>query len=349
MADFFDILGSFIAGESAKDAASISAKAQERAARLAAEEARFRPVGITTRFGTSNFAISPEGRVTGAGYELTPEMRAYQDRIMALAGGRLSDAEAAAGLFAPMTGAATSLFDLGEQYLAQSPEEVAAKYMQRQQDLLAPSRERQFSQLQNQLFQTGRGGLAVGATSARPSGAPGLAAANPEMEAFYNAVAQQDAALAAAAAQEGRNELTFGTGLFGTGAGLLNQYYGGTTAALNPFMTYLGGAGSIESLGQSPLDIGAQLGGRSATAGANVGQFLYGGGINAARTMQPANAYNPWAAALQGASDSPYVQQGMRRLFNQPYDPYGTNPSTGYGMGGGRRYDFSDNMTEFGI
>ncbi len=346
----FDLVGSIIGGESAKDAATISARAQDRAAKLAAEEARFRPVGITSRFGSSQFMFGPDGRLTGAGYELTPEMKAYQDRILALAGDRLTSAEKAGEIYAPLTSAASGLFSLGEQYLAQSPEEVASKYMQRQQDLLAPSRERQFAQLQNQLFQTGRGGLAVGATGARPSGAAGLGAANPEMEAYYNALAQQDAALAAQAQQAGQQQLAFGTGLFNTGAGLMDQYYGGTTAALNPFMTYLGGASSIESLGQSPLDIGAQLGGRSATAGANVGQFLYGGGINAARTMQQANAYNPWANILSGMGSSPYIQQGTKRLFSgSSYDPYGTNPVTGYGMGGGRGYDFSENMTEFGI
>ncbi len=89
------------------------------------------------------------------------------------------------------------MFGLGESYLAQSPEQVAQQYMQRQMDLLAPSRERQMAQLQNQLYQTGRGGLSVGATSTRPSGAAGLGAASPEMEAYYNALAQQDAALAA--------------------------------------------------------------------------------------------------------------------------------------------------------
>jgi hypothetical protein len=67
--------------------------------------------------------------------------------------------------------------------------------MQQQQDLLAPSRERQYAQLQNQLFQTGRGGLSVGATGLRPSGAGGLGATTPEMEAYYNALAQQDYAV----------------------------------------------------------------------------------------------------------------------------------------------------------
>ena len=204
---------------------------------------------------------------------------------------------------------------LGGQYLAETPEQVAQKYMQRQLDLLAPSRERQYAQLQNQLFQTGRGGLAVGGTGTRPGGGAGLAAANPEMEAYYNALAQQDAALAAQAQEQGQRQLAFGTGLFGQGAGLYGGYESGVTGALNPFTTTLGGVSTLESLGMQPLDIGAQLGGRAATAGANVGQSLLAGGLSAARTTQAA-AYDPWAAALSGLGSNPAFGQGVANLFS---------------------------------
>jgi len=213
----------------------------------------------------------------------------------------------------PLTGAASSLFNLGEQYLAQSPEDVAAQYMQRQQDLLAPSRERQYAQLQNQLYQTGRGGLAVGATGERPGGGAGLGATTPETEAYYNAIAQQDAALAANAQAEGQRQLAFGTGLFGTGAGMLGQYQQGQIGALSPFTTYLGGVGTLEEFGQQPFNLGVNLGGRNANpTGA---QALLTGGINAARTMQQANSLSPLADFLQGAGDSPYVQRGINSLF----------------------------------
>ena len=201
----------------AESAAAQSAAAQTEAARIAAEEARFRPIGITTRFGQSQFGYDPTtGRVSSAGYTVSPELKAYQDRIMALTGQGLGFAEQAPGLYAPLQTAATGLFGLGSQYLAESPEQAAQRYIAQQQELLAPSRERQFAQLQNRLFQTGRGGLAVGGTSARPSGAAGLGAASPEMEAYYNALAQQDAQLAAQAMQAGQQQTAFGAGLFGT-------------------------------------------------------------------------------------------------------------------------------------
>jgi hypothetical protein len=306
-----NILGGYLQGRAAESAAEKSAKAQLEAARIAAEESRFRPVGVTTRFGTSQFTTGPDGRVSGAGYTVSPELRAYQDRLMALSGQGLTQAEAAQGMYQPLTGAATGLFNLGGQYLAQSPEAVAAQYMQSQQDLLAPSRERQYAELQNRLFNTGRGGLSVGATGIRPGGGAGLSASNPELEAYYNALAQQDAALAGQAQQAGQQQVAFGSGLFNQGAGLLGQYQAGQVNALNPFTTYLGGAGTIESLGQQPLDIGASLGGRNVNqSGA---QALLQGGINAAQTMQQANAYSPFGTGLMGAANSLNAYQNQQR------------------------------------
>ena len=309
------LLGSSMAAGSAEDAAKTSAAAQKEAARIAAEEARFRPIGMTTRFGTSQFTMDPKtGRLSAAGYTVSPELRAYQDRLMALSGQGLTQAEAAMGQYAPLTGAATSLFNLGGQYLAQSPEEVAAKYMQSQQDLLAPSRERQYAQLQNQLFNTGRGGLAVGATGARPGGGAGLGATTPETEAYYNAIAQQDAALAANAQAEGQRQLAFGTGLFGTGAGMLGQYQAGQIGALSPFTTYLGGVGTLEELGQQPFNLGVNLGGRNVNpTGA---QALLQGNLGAAQTMQEINANNPLATYLQSTGRKIMPSTGYEGLIS---------------------------------
>jgi len=334
-----NLLGGVLQGQSAADAAATSAAAQLESARIAAEQAKFRPVGVTTRFGASRFDFGPDGNLSGAGYTLSPEMKAYQDRLMNLAGRGLTQAEMAQEQYAPLTGAASGLFNLGSKYLAQSPEQVAADYMARQQDLLAPSRERQLSQLQNQLFQTGRSGLSVGATGERPSGAAGLGATTPEMEAYYNALAQQDAALATQAQQAGQQQVAFGAGLFGTGSELLGKYQAGQVGALSPFQTSLGLGQTIEELGQAPLTLGANLGGRSAQAGANVGQALLTGGLNAARTAQAGNAFNPFANVLQGAGANPYLFQALR---NQTPSGFVTNTGDtsafDYAYGGGGFY-----------
>jgi hypothetical protein len=322
------ILGGLLGGSSARRAAQTQADAQTRAAQLAAEEARFRPVGITTRFGSSQFQTDPQGRVSGASYELDPQLAAMQDRFLGLAGGGLSQAEAAQQQFAPLGQAAQGLFGLGQQYLAQSPEQAAQQYMMGQQNLLAPSREREFAQLQNRLFNTGRGGLSVGATGERPSGAAGLGATTPELEAYYNAIAQQDAQLAAGAQQAGMDQARFGAGLFATGGNLLDQGYRGQTAALGPYEAYLRSASGLETLGQAPLDIGAQLGGRMANpTGA---QALFQGGNAAAQSMGAANAYNPFATALVGASQNPALTNAIARQF----DPFGGTAQGAYGQQG---------------
>ena len=308
--------GGLLTSQANVEAARISAQAMRDAAATAAEAQKFRPVGVTTRFGASQFGFDPTtGQLTSAGYTVTPELKAMQDRIMALSGQGLTEAEQAAGRYAPLTAGAQGLFGLGQQYLATSPEQVAADYMARQQNLLAPSRERQFAQLQNQLFNTGRGGLSVGATGMRPSGAGGLGAASPEMEAYYNALAQQDAALAAQATQAGQQQVQFGAGLLGSGANLLGSYTQGLTGAYSPFSTGVGVGSSLESLGQAPLDIGAQLGGRSAQAGANVGQSLLQGGLLGARTTQAASGVSPFGAALTRFADSPEAQQALLGMF----------------------------------
>ena len=327
------LLGGALQADSSAYAARKSAQAQTEAARIAAEEARFRPVGITTRFGQSQFQYGPEGRVSGAGYQISPELKAYQDRLMGLTGGGLAQAEMGQQQFAPLAAGAQGLFGLGQQYLAQSPEAAAQQYMTSQQNLLAPSREREFAQLQNRLFQTGRGGLSVGATGERPSGAAGLGAASPEMEAYYNAIAQQDAALAAQAMQAGQQQTSFGAGLLGTAGNLLTQGYQGQVTALTPYQAYLQGATGLEALGQQSLDIGSGIG---AKVGSPTGaQALLAGGMGAARAMEATNAYNPFAEAL--ISNSAGIGRGVQQ-YRQPYNnaqtamsQYGAENVYGYG------------------
>ena len=306
------LLGSAMSGNAAKSAANTSANAQIASAQLAADAAKFRPVGITTNFGRSNFGINPEtGYVESAGYTLSPELQALQSSLLGGYGGQLAAAQGADT--SALTSGANKLYSLGSQYLATSPEQAAKDYLTSQQGLLAPGREQALSSLRNKTFQTGRTGLATGGTTT------GMMATNPEMAAYYNSIAQQDAALAAQADQYGMQRATFGQGMLTGGANLQNVGYGLQSQAYSPLMTTLGLGSTIEQLGQSPLDIGAQLGGRSATAGANVGQSLLYGGINAAKTAQAANSYSPFGTALSG------IGSGMSALR---YGNYNT-PTTG--------------------
>ena len=306
------LLGGILGGDAAEEAAQTSANAQMAAARMAAEAQKFRPVGITSRFGTSQFTMSPEGYLTEAGYTVAPDVAAIRDQLIAQAGSRgfqtTEDAQRAQ----------QRLFGLGQEYLAQTPQEAAQDWMSSQQALLQPARERAQAGLTQNLFNTGRGGVAVAQGGM-------MGAANPEQQALLNAQALQDLELATRAQEQGRAATTFGAGLFGTGLDL-------ATAGYNPLKAQFGLAQGIEQAGQSPLDIGAQLGGRSAAAGANVGNTLFQGGTNAARAMEAANAYSPIGAALTGLAGNRQLTQGLANwMTGTPITPQGTYVAGGTG------------------
>jgi hypothetical protein len=294
--------------EQGREAAQTQADAQVRAAQIAADAAKFRPVGVTTRFGQSAFATDAQGNVIGAGYSASPEIQGYQNRLSALAGQGLTQAEQAATAYRPLTGAAQSLFSLGNQYLATSPEQAAADYISKQQALLAPTQENQLALLQNKLFQQGR----TGAASAQGGN---LMATNPEMAAYYNSIAQSNLALAAQADQEARNRITFGGGLFNTGAGLQNQFYSGQTAAYQPFTSAMNTSIGLEELAQAPMNLGMELGGRVSSAAGRSGALTAQGITNAANTMAAPNAYSASGNLLTGIAQNPMVTGAINNAF----------------------------------
>jgi hypothetical protein len=318
--------GSYLQSEQAKEAAQTQADAQIRAAQIAADSARFRPVGVTTRFGSSNFQTDAAGNVIGAGYTASPEILNYQNRLSRLAGQGMTDIEGARTAYAPLTGAAQNLFSLGGSYLKKTPEEVAADYISKQQALLAPSQENQLAMLQNKLFQQGR----TGAATAQGGN---LMATSPELAAYYNSLAQSNLALAANADQEAQNRIKFGAGLFDTGAGLQGKYYAGQTAAYAPFTTAMDVTSGLESLAQTPLTLGTQIGAKTTASAAEAGRLTGQGIINAASTMAPANAYSLGGNVLAGVAGSPNVTGALNRAFGVTPQPtqqqYTFNPVTG--------------------
>jgi len=306
--------GTYLQSEQAKDAAQTQANAQIRAAQIAADAVRFRPVGVTTRYSSSKFKTDAAGNVIEAGYTPSAEITGYQDRLSTLARRGLTGAEQASTDYAPLTGAAQNLFSLGGSYIKKSPEEVAADYISKQQALIAPSRELQLSNIRNIQQQQGRGGLSVAQGG-------NLMATNPELAAYYNSIAQGDLVLAAQADQEAQNRIRFGAGLFDTGAGLQGKYYAGQTAALAPFTNPMDVSTGLEQLAQVPLDIGRQIGGQ-VTAGAAQGGMLTSQGItSAAQTMAPANAYSLGGNVLAGAASSPNVAGALNRAFGVTPQP----------------------------
>jgi len=290
--------GSLLQMQQSKEAAQAAQARIDAETAAAKTAAQFRPVGMTTRFGTSQFQVDPvTGQLTSAGYTLSPEAKAAQDRFVALAGQGLTQAEAAQKAFEPLQTGATSLFTLGNKYLAQSPEQVAKDYLAQQMALLQPGRELELANLQNKLQQQGRAGLSVA-----QGGSYG--ATTPELQALYNARAMQEAQLAAQAQQAGQQQVTFGAGLLGQGAQAMGQYYGGQTAAYQPYTTALGQVQALETAAQQPLTMGASLGQTAAQAGANMGRLGLTGAAQSVALATGANATaNPYAQALMAAGN----------------------------------------------
>ena len=324
--------GNLLQMQQSREAAQKAQAMIEAETAAAKEAAQFRPVGMTTRFGTSEFKVDPTtGQLVSAGYTLTPEAKAQQDRLVALQNQGLTQAEQAQAQFAPLQTGAQSLFNLGNQYLAQSPQDVAQNYLNQQLALLQPGRELELANLQNRLQQQGRSGLSVA-----QGGSYG--ATTPELQALYNARAMQEAQLAAQAQQAGQQQVQFGAGLLGQGANAMGQYYGGQQAAYAPYTTASGQVQGLEALGQQPLTMGIGLGQQAAQAGANVGRLGLTGAQLSTNLATSADATRNLAAqgliaagnpnAMFGNAIGGLLSGGARALFSQT--PLG---SSGFGTG----------------
>ena len=322
--------GSLVQSQESKDAALKAATDITKATQTGVEASQFRPVGMTTRFGTSNYTYDPvTGRMTSAGYQLSPEAKNAQDRLVRLAESGLQQAEGARGQFAPLQTGAQNLFGLGNQYISQSPQDVAQNYINQQMQLLQPSREMELANLQNRLQQQGRAGLSVAQGGS-------LGATTPELQALYNARAQQELQLASQAQQAGQQNVLFGAGLLGQGATAMGNYYGGQQAAYSPYTTALGQVQALEGAAQQPLQMGANLAQQASTAGYRAGSLGVEGQKLASVFNTGANAtYNPYAGLLTAAGNpnSMFGQSIAKYLSGGSTTPFDALSSTKYGDG----------------
>ena len=307
------LLGSSMSASANRDAASQSAAAQVEAARIAAEASKFKPIGTTTRFGSSQFGYNPAGDLTSAGYTMSPELLAQQNQLMTGAGAALPQAGANAQ-------AGQGLFNLGQQYSAINPQEAAAQWMKQQQAILQPGQDQTYAALQQQLQNTGRAGFSVAQGG-------GMQSANPELAAYYNSLAQQQAQLAGQATQMGQQQTTFGAGLMGTGLDL-------QSAAYNPYKTQFGLSQTLESAAQQPLDISSAMAGRTTAANQVGAQGLLAAQNSAAGLNYGANRSSGLGAGLTGLAGNQQLMQGLGNWLN----PSINTPSSLQSQVGGAGY-----------
>jgi hypothetical protein len=322
--------GSLVQSQESKDAALKAATDITKATQAGVEGSQFRPIGMTTRFGTSEYKYDPvTGRMTSAGYQLSPEAKNAQDRLVKLARSGLQQAEGAQAQFAPLQTGAQSLFSLGNQYISRSPQDVAQNYLNQQMQLLQPGREMELANLQNTLQQQGRAGLSVAQGGT-------MGATTPELQALYNARARQEAELAANAQQLGQRDVLFGAGLLGQGATAMGNYYGGQQAAYSPFTTAVGQVQNLETQAQQPLMMGAKLAEQASLAGYRAGSLGVEGQKLANVFNTGANAtYNPYAGLLTAAGNpnSMFGQSIAKYLSGDSTTPFDALSSVKYGDG----------------
>ena len=286
-----NIAGGLISGGKGADAARGQAEALRAAGLRASEMAQFRPIGLRTGFGTSNFRVNELGQVEEAGYTLNPELEALRNRFTIGATGY--DPTRLQQLTEPIYGGATSLFNLGGSYLGATPQDVAAKYISDRQSLLQPSRAAEFGRLQARNFATGRGGLGV---QTGTGGAP----ANPALQAYYNSIFQQDKALAAEADQAAMERIRFGGELYGAGGKLASGIPSLFSGSFLPISTQLELAKSVEGFGQQPYQMSLDLANAQAGAGANAGRLYLDPQRAAADAYAKYQGYSPLGTALSG-------------------------------------------------
>ena len=331
----FSTVGGLISGGKAADAARGQAEALRAAGLRSSQMAQFRPIGLTTGFGSSRFRTNELGQVEEAGYDLNPELQNLRNRFVGGATGY--DPTRVQNLAEPIYGGASSLFKLGGDYLGANPQEVAAKYISDRQGLLQPSRAAEFGRINARNYATGRGGLGVNTGT---GGAP----SNPALQAYYNSIFQQDRALAAEADTEAMNRIRFGGELYGAGGKLASGIPSLFSSSFLPIETQLGLARTVEGLGERPFAMSQELARLQAGAGASAGNLYLQPQGAAANAYSQYQSYSPLGSAFSGLGSS-MGGGGFGSLFGgggggysaAPYAP--TNP--GFGSYGGGYYGSS--------
>lgn len=341
-------IGGMISGDAAAGAANEQAdylrnlSAEQRknitdAAAAAAARGQFKPVTVTSMFGTPQYTYDDSGRLTGVSTTPAPWLSELQNRQIGLAPQYMGLTEAALssapqyakGAQQAVTGA-EQMYGLAQQALPTNYDTTAEtqRLYNQYQDIVAPQREQQLAQTRQGLFNRGRQGLAIGATQAG-----GNLATNPEMAAYYNAVAQQDREMAVQSDIQARanlaQDIQNAQGLFSGGAGgytaagnLQNQLYGNIATSQSPFAAGMQSLAGLEQTAYTPVNQGFQYAGSVVPAEQWAGQIGLQGATTAANiatNLAPQiadyqyqhSSYSPWGTLLSGAGQG-FQQYGAQ-------------------------------------
>jgi hypothetical protein len=230
-------------------------------------QAAFSPYNVYTPYGRARFNTDTGEMRT----RLSPELDLLYRQFLSGASG-LMPTEAQLAFGRDIAGTGQGLFgtytDRLNQALNYDVNQATSDYYNQVQNVLAPQRAAQESQLADTLFKMGRTGAAVGVDGGY---------VNPEQFALLKAREQQNAEIALSAEERARairaNQIAEATGgmsnalgLFGTGTNLPASIYGSALGLTT-------GAMEIPKPLFSQLGYGIQAGQAQANAGANMAQL----------------------------------------------------------------------------
>ena len=243
-------------GASKKLAQQQGETAQQYAARMAqaGQQGFFRPVDVKTLYGQSNFEVDPTtGQLKSAGYTASDAVQADQARFGNLMQTGLTTAEQAVPFAQQYAEPAQGLFNLGQDYLADTPEQARQNYMQQQMAALRPYDIEEEQRLLAMGFGRGTTGLSVGAGG------------NPMLKALQESRNRRGLQLAAGAEEAAQQQIGFGTSQLSKAAGLMGTGYNTMTGALSPYQSYLNQQSGLEDLAKQPFQMGLDAGATAMT------------------------------------------------------------------------------------
>jgi hypothetical protein len=332
-------------GASKKLAQQAGETSQQYAARLsqAGQQGFFRPVDVKTLYGQSNFKVDPTtGQLTEAGYTASDAVQADQARFGNLMQTGLNTAEQAVPFAQQYSAPAQGLFNLGQDYLADTPEQARQNYMQQQMAALRPYDIEEEQRLLAMGFGRGTTGLSVGAGG------------NPMLKALQESRNRRGLQLAAGAEEAAQQQIGFGTSQLSKAAGLMGTGYEMMTGSLSPYQNYLGQQAGLEQKAQQPFTMGLNAGATAMTGQQYGADALQDSALNQAKVSmgQAQNRFDTTTGLLNNkelmGDVGDLVQKGIGKiggLFSGGFPGFGGGPAPmtsnmGMGMSDPSKFQF---------
>lgn len=262
------IVGGMMSGDAAEGAANQQTQMSAEQVAALKEASKWKAIGTTNRYGASAQTVDPAtGMLTDASWNMSPEMKAYQDRLTVGANQALP-----------------ADFD---------PAKATEAQYQLLKNQQAPGVERGYSGLLSNLMGKGTLGLATGGTTGL-GGSTALHQTNPQIEAYLNAVAQQDAANLTGAQTQVRSMMD---------------------SDINRSNALMGQVGNIENQGNASLDRTIAWGQNQRDANLRGAGAVAGQANTTAQLEADANSGSMWGSLLQGVGSNPDLIKGVGGLF----------------------------------